>query len=214
MVYIYVLQLEEGKYYIGKTNNPHFRIEKHFNSNGAVWTKIYKPVKLLELISNCDDYDEDKYTMIYMDKYGINNVRGGAFVSLKLDSSTINHLQKMSNATNNKCFNCGNKGHFAKYCNKNKISTSHIPLHLPSQATANEYSTLRSQYFFNSWEERVNKNIKYNDTDDENENDDSDNNSDNDSEDDAENYNEYIECENDDDDDDDDDNENEDDDET
>ena len=32
MVYIYTLQLEEGKYYIGKTSNPDFRIEEHLQS--------------------------------------------------------------------------------------------------------------------------------------------------------------------------------------
>ena len=39
-----------------------------------------------------------------MDKYGIDNVRGGSFVSMKLDDSTITHLNKMSNGTNNRCF--------------------------------------------------------------------------------------------------------------
>jgi len=83
MIYIYVLQLEKGKYYIGKTKNPHFRLESHFNLDGSEWKKLYKPIKILELISNCDDYDEDKYTRIYMDKYGIDNVRGGSFVTVE-----------------------------------------------------------------------------------------------------------------------------------
>ena len=56
MVFIYVIQLEEGKYYIGKTNNPQFRLESHFNSNGSEWTKIYKPIRVVELKPNCDDY--------------------------------------------------------------------------------------------------------------------------------------------------------------
>ena len=105
MVFIYILQLEKEKYYIGKTNIPNFRIEKHFNSNGSEWTKLYKPLKILELIPNCDNYDEDKYTIKYMDKYGINNVRGGSFVSIKLSKSTVDHLKHMSNGTNDKCFN-------------------------------------------------------------------------------------------------------------
>lgn len=94
MTFIYTLKLEKGKYYVGKTNNPEFRLKSHFSSNGSKWTKIYKPLKVIELKPNCDDYDEDKITMQYMDRYGINNVRGGSFVSVKLDESTMNTLKK------------------------------------------------------------------------------------------------------------------------
>jgi GIY-YIG catalytic domain len=81
MVYIYVLQLEHGKYYVGKTTQPNVRLDAHSQGAGSTWTKMHKPIKLLRLIPDCDDYDEDKYTRFYMDKYGIENVRGGSFVT-------------------------------------------------------------------------------------------------------------------------------------
>ena len=120
MVWIYILKLEQNKYYVGKTNNPNFRIQDHINENGSSWTKKYKPVKLLELIPNCDSHDEDAYTRRYMDIYGVDNVRGGAFVQIILDENTLTFLRKMSISTNNKCFKCGQSGHFIKSCpNKN-----------------------------------------------------------------------------------------------
>ena len=103
MVYIYILQLEDNsplhgyKYYIGKTTQPEIRLESHFNSNGSYWTKKYKPIKVLEIIPNCDEYDEDKYTLKYMEKYGINNVRGGSFCEIKLNKENIITIKKMIN---------------------------------------------------------------------------------------------------------------------
>ena len=121
MVFIYILQLELNKYYIGKTNNSDIRLDSHFNSNGSEWTKIYKPIKVYELISDCDSYDEDKYTLKYMEKEGIDNVRGGSFSQIELSDEQIKLINQMIKGASDKCFNCGESDHFIKDCIKSRI---------------------------------------------------------------------------------------------
>ena len=117
MVFIYILKLEDNKYYIGKTDIPEFRLDAHFNCMGSTWTKKYKPIKLLKLIPNCSDFGEDKYTKEYMSKKGINNVRGGTYCKVKLDIQEIEIIKKELNGATNNCYVCGEKGHFANNCN-------------------------------------------------------------------------------------------------
>ena len=85
MVSIYVLKLENNKFYVGKSNNPIKRLEQHINNSGSIWTNQNKPINIIELIPNCDDFDEDKFTIKYMKQYGIYNVLGGSFCQVELD---------------------------------------------------------------------------------------------------------------------------------
>jgi hypothetical protein len=121
MVFIYVIKLEKDKYYIGKTDNPSFRLEKHFICSGSAWTKKYKPLNLIELNPDCDDYDEDKITIQYMSHYGIDNVRGGSFSKIELSDEEIKIINQMIKGASDKCFNCGESGHFIKDCIESKI---------------------------------------------------------------------------------------------
>lgn len=124
-VYIYVLELEQGKYYIGKTYNPQFRLTTHFKSPDTSWTIKYKPCRVEKLIPDCDSYDEDKYTLKYMSMHGIQNVRGGSFCQIELSPEQTGQIENMIKGAENKCYNCGSKSHFAKDCIKSAID-SHI----------------------------------------------------------------------------------------
>jgi hypothetical protein len=123
MIYIYVLELENNKYYVGKTKNPKIRLENHFNNNGSMWTKKYKPIRIIEVIPNCDDFDEDKYTIKYMSIKGIDNVRGGSFCRMILSNDNLSTIKIMINGSTNRCYNCDSKEHYAKDCNQNHNNT-------------------------------------------------------------------------------------------
>ena len=115
MIYIYVLKLKNNKYYIGKTTNPDFRLNNHFNSEGSIWTKKYEPISICELRPNCTDKDESIVTQEYMKKHGIDNVRGGPWCSLDISEhkKTIEHMIK---SEDDLCYNCGKSGHFVNQC--------------------------------------------------------------------------------------------------
>jgi len=120
MVFIYILNLAQNKFYVGKTDKPKFRLDSHFKNGGCAWTKKYKPIQILGLFPDCDDFDEDKYTLKYMSKYGVDNVRGGSFCQTTLSKENINTIERMISSSNDCCHFCGEKGHFIGRCSNKK----------------------------------------------------------------------------------------------
>ena len=118
MEYLYTLQLQDGKYYVGKSSDPDSRYLQHKKGSGAAWTKKYKPVKLLDTKVLTGEHDETNLTKDLMKKYGIENVRGGSYTTLELDEATKTVLEREIRGNTDKCFKCGDSGHFAKGCSK------------------------------------------------------------------------------------------------
>lgn len=113
---LYVLALADEKYYIGITKNLHNRFQQHLDGNGAKWTTLYKPINIIESFQTTDKADEDKYTLKYMKKYGIDNVRGGTFASPVLDDSLIVYIKLSFKTIIDICFYCNSDHHFASEC--------------------------------------------------------------------------------------------------
>jgi len=113
---IYIIELENSKYYVGKSDNHNLRIENHNNNLGSEWTKLYKPVRTIDVIHTVDDFDEDKYTLATMRTYGIDNVRGGSFSQCVLTDSVRDIINTMLCTDKDLCYVCGGSGHFANQC--------------------------------------------------------------------------------------------------
>ena len=113
---IYILRLEGGRYYVGKSDNIMNRYVQHMNGSGSAWTRKYKPVALEKKIENVSPFEEDKYTKEYMSKYGMDKVRGGSYVEITLSDFQKQSLNTEMWAAKDCCTQCGRKGHFVKSC--------------------------------------------------------------------------------------------------
>lgn len=127
MTNIYILKLEENRYYVGKSKDIDNRYEQHISNDGSSWTQKFKPIEIIKVINNCDSFEEDKQVKQLMSIYGIDNVRGGSYTKINLTEEEKKLLQKEIWGANDCCIRCGRKNHFVKDCyanidiNNNKI---------------------------------------------------------------------------------------------
>jgi len=90
--YVYVWELEEGKYYVGWSENLSRRLDEHTTHEGAVWTKRYKPIGIVEILRGDKQVEQSK-TLEYIAKKGFANVRGSLWCNLEY-KSIPNEVQK------------------------------------------------------------------------------------------------------------------------
>jgi hypothetical protein len=80
---VYILALENDKWFVGYTKYPYKTISDHFAGNIDGWTKIYKPKEIfLKLDFNICQLNT--ITLDLMQIQGVGNVRGGCWDKVQL----------------------------------------------------------------------------------------------------------------------------------
>ena len=117
---IYVLRLEGGRYYVGKSEDVMARYSQHLKGSGSAWTRKHKPVALEKTFENVSPFQEDSITKEYMSKHGIDKVRGGSYVEVELSDFHKDALNMEIWGAKDLCTQCGRKGHWVKDCHATK----------------------------------------------------------------------------------------------
>jgi predicted GIY-YIG superfamily endonuclease/ribosomal protein S14 len=116
---IYILRLQGGHYYIGKSDNIMQRYKQHLDGKGSTWTKTFRPVSVERVIESQTSFDEDNYTKEYMKKYGVDKVRGGSYANMVLTNEQKATLKREFRGADDRCQRCGRTGHFIGTCYAN-----------------------------------------------------------------------------------------------
>jgi len=87
-MWVYVLTLEHGKYYVGSTQNVAKRFQQHVagHEDAASWTRLYKPKGVMskqEFGSGKDARDEElRQTLVLCNRFGLDHVRGADYCTV------------------------------------------------------------------------------------------------------------------------------------
>mmetsp|Transcript_8170 Transcript_8170/g.20575 ORF Transcript_8170/g.20575 Transcript_8170/m.20575 type:complete len:217 (-) Transcript_8170:180-830(-) len=117
---IYVLQLEHGSYYVGKSEDIRARVQSHYDGTaGCAWTSQFPPVSPIPPTTPwLPDFEswERAETLSLMKDYGHNRVRGWKYTMPELDSDSIESLYNDIVERFDLCRKCGRSSHMVSKC--------------------------------------------------------------------------------------------------
>jgi predicted GIY-YIG superfamily endonuclease len=100
LLFLYILELSQQKYYVGITGDITVRMGEHRTGRGSQWTSHYEFVDMIHARSytgknkaEMEDL-ETETTITLMREHGISNVRGGKYTHINLSPQQIAEIKQ------------------------------------------------------------------------------------------------------------------------
>lgn len=106
---ICLLKLANNKYFVLRTTNVSntiLELRDLYNANRPAWIKKYPLVDIIYIIPTDCPHDLQKYTLQYMDEYGVENVRGGRYSDIEFTYEMKNEILSTMLYAHSQCNQC------------------------------------------------------------------------------------------------------------
>lgn len=117
---IYILELAEGRVYVGRTSDLARRVGQHMAGHGSSFTQAFAPTgrllpRLGRVIGSAEAAERDE-TLRYMFARGVALVRGWKYTRVELSGEEEREAEANIRELFNLCRRCGFPGHFVSQC--------------------------------------------------------------------------------------------------
>ncbi len=120
---VYILELAQGRVYVGHSTDRRRRIQQHVAGQGSAFTKAYPPTGVilprLGCVSGSAEAAERDETLRYMFLRGIPFVRGWKYVRVDMSDAEAKEAEDNIRELFDLCRRCGHPGHFINECKAN-----------------------------------------------------------------------------------------------
>ena len=120
---VYILELAQGRVYVGHSTDIRRRIQQHMTGQGSAFTKAFPPTGVilprLGCVSGSAEAAERDETLRYMFLRGIPQVRGWRYVRVEMSEQERQDAEENIRELFDLCRRCGHPGHFITHCKAN-----------------------------------------------------------------------------------------------
>ena len=117
---IYILELAQGRVYVGHSSDTRRRMHQHLAGQGSAFTKAFPPTGVilprLGCVSGSAEAAERDETLRYMFLRGIQVVRGWKYTRVYMAEDEVQDAEENIRELYDLCRRCGHPGHFVSQC--------------------------------------------------------------------------------------------------